>query len=74
MGCDVTAPSIDGRRIGKIRKSLDKNNHQDVQIISQLVCIKLYDHLKIDESKKSLKGNNYQVVFKQQAMRETFRY
>tara|TARA_B100000401_G_scaffold304708_1_gene209532 strand:- start:14 stop:1003 length:990 start_codon:yes stop_codon:yes gene_type:complete len=35
MGCDVLAPSdmMDGR-IGKIRKSLDKNQFQDVQILS----------------------------------------
>jgi len=35
MGCDVIAPSdmMDGR-VGIIRKSLDKNNHKDVQILS----------------------------------------
>jgi len=35
MGCDVIAPSdmMDGR-IGKIRKALDKNRFQDVQILS----------------------------------------
>ena len=35
MGCDVLAPSdmMDGR-IGKIRKALDKNNFQNVQILS----------------------------------------
>ena len=35
MGCDVLAPSdmMDGR-IGKIRKALDKNNLQNVQILS----------------------------------------
>ena len=35
MGCDVIAPSdmMDGR-IGKIRKALDKNNFQDVMILS----------------------------------------
>jgi len=35
MGCDVIAPSdmMDGR-IGKIRKALDKNKFQDVQILS----------------------------------------
>ena len=35
MGCDVLAPSdmMDGR-IGKIRKALDKNKFQDVQILS----------------------------------------
>jgi porphobilinogen synthase len=35
MGCDVIAPSdmMDGR-IGVIRKSLDRNNYKDVQILS----------------------------------------
>ncbi len=35
MGCDIIAPSdmMDGR-IGKIRKALDKSNHQNVQILS----------------------------------------
>ena len=35
MGCDVIAPSdmMDGR-IGKIRKALDKNKFQNVQILS----------------------------------------
>jgi porphobilinogen synthase len=35
MGCDVIAPSdmMDGR-IGKIRKALDKNKFQDIQILS----------------------------------------
>ena len=38
MGCDVIAPSdmMDGR-IGKIRKELDKNKFEDVQIISYAV-------------------------------------
>ena len=38
MGCDVLAPSdmMDGR-IGKIRKALDKNNHQMVQLLSYAV-------------------------------------
>jgi len=38
MGCDVIAPSdmMDGR-IGKIRKTLDKNGHQLVQILSYAV-------------------------------------
>ena len=38
MGCDVIAPSdmMDGR-IGKIRKSLDKNKFHDVQILSYAV-------------------------------------
>ena len=35
MGCDVISPSdmMDGR-IGKIRKALDKNNFQNVNILS----------------------------------------
>ena len=38
MGCDVIAPSdmMDGR-IGKIRKVLDKNGHQDIQLLSYAV-------------------------------------
>ena len=38
MGCDVIAPSdmMDGR-IGEIRKALDKNGHQLVQILSYAV-------------------------------------
>ena len=38
MGCDVIAPSdmMDGR-VGKIRKYLDKNKFQDVQILSYAV-------------------------------------
>ena len=38
MGCDVISPSdmMDGR-IGEIRKSLDKNNFKDVQILSYAV-------------------------------------
>ena len=38
MGCDVIAPSdmMDGR-IGKIRKYLDKNKFQDVQLLSYAV-------------------------------------
>ena len=38
MGCDVIAPSdmMDGR-IGKIRKALDKEGHQMVQILSYAV-------------------------------------
>ena len=38
MGCDVIAPSdmMDGR-IGEIRKALDKNGHQLVQILSNAV-------------------------------------
>ena len=38
MGCDVIAPSdmMDGR-IGKIRKALDKNNFEEVQILSYAI-------------------------------------
>ena len=38
MGCDVISPSdmMDGR-IGEIRKSLDKNNFKDVQILSYAI-------------------------------------
>jgi porphobilinogen synthase len=38
MGCDVIAPSdmMDGR-VGKIRKALDKNGHEMVQILSYAV-------------------------------------
>ena len=38
MGCDVLAPSdmMDGR-IGEIRKALDKNNYQMIQILSYAV-------------------------------------
>ncbi|MDB4279955.1 porphobilinogen synthase, partial [bacterium] len=40
MGCDVIAPSdmMDGR-IGKIRKALDKEGHQLVQILSYAIII-----------------------------------
>ena len=38
MGCDVIAPSdmMDGR-VGRIRKILDKNNFQNVKILSYAV-------------------------------------
>ena len=38
MGCDVIAPSdmMDGR-IGNIRKALDKNNFEDISILSYAV-------------------------------------
>ena len=38
MGCDVIAPSdmMDGR-VGHIRKILDKNNFEDVNILSYAV-------------------------------------
>ena len=69
MGCDVIAPSdmMDGR-IGKIRKYLDKNNHQDVQILSYAVkyASNFYGPFRdAVGSKKSLKSDkkNYQMDF-----------
>ena len=69
MGCDVIAPSdmMDGR-IGKIRKSLDKNNYHDVQILSYAVkyASNFYGPFRdAVGSKKSLKGDkkNYQMDF-----------
>ena len=71
MGCDVIAPSdmMDGR-IGKIRKFLDKNNYQDVQILSYAVkfASNFYGPFRdAVGSNKSLKGDkkNYQMDFKQ---------
>ena len=69
MGCDVIAPSdmMDGR-IGKIRKSLDKNNFHDVQILSYAVkyASNFYGPFRdAVGSKKSLKSDkkNYQMDF-----------
>ena len=69
MGCDVIAPSdmMDGR-VGKIRKSLDKNNYQDVQILSYAVkyASNFYGPFRdAVGSKKSLKSDkkNYQMDF-----------
>mgnify|MGYP001421006190 CR=1 FL=1 len=69
MGCDVIAPSdmMDGR-IGKIRKSLDKNKFHDVQILSYAVkfASNFYGPFRdAVGSKKSLKSNkkNYQMDF-----------
>ena len=69
MGCDVLAPSdmMDGR-IGKIRKSLDKNKYQDVQILSYAVkyASNFYGPFRdAVGSKKSLKSDkkNYQMDF-----------
>tara|TARA_Y100000591_G_C21763751_1_gene661579 strand:+ start:79 stop:1071 length:993 start_codon:yes stop_codon:yes gene_type:complete len=69
MGCDVIAPSdmMDGR-IGKIRKSLDKNEFEDVQILSYAVkyASNFYGPFRdAVGSKKTLKGNkkNYQMDF-----------
>ena len=69
MGCDVIAPSdmMDGR-IGKIRKYLDKNAYEDIQIISYAVkyASNFYGPFRdAVGSKKSLKGDkkNYQMNF-----------
>ena len=78
MGCDVIAPSdmMDGR-IGKIRKSLDKNKYHDVQLLSYAVkyASNFYGPFRdAVGSKKSLKGDkkNYQMDFSNsnEAMRE----
>jgi len=69
MGCDVIAPSdmMDGR-VGKIRKFLDKNLYQDVQILSYAVkyASNFYGPFRdAVGSKKSLKSDkkNYQMDF-----------
>ena len=69
MGCDVIAPSdmMDGR-VGRIRKYLDKNNYQDVQILSYAVkyASSFYGPFRdAVGSKKSLKSDkkNYQMNF-----------
>ena len=63
MGCDVIAPSdmMDGR-IGKIRKFLDKNDFQDVQILSYAVkyASNFYGPFRdAVGSKKKLKGDGF---------------
>jgi porphobilinogen synthase len=70
MGCDVIAPSdmMDGR-IGRIRKELDKNGHQIVQILSYAVkyASNFYGPFRdAIGSKKSLISDkkNYQMDFK----------
>ena len=69
MGCDVIAPSdmMDGR-IGKIRKALDKNKYQEVQLLSYAVkyASNFYGPFRdAVGSKKSLKSDkkNYQMDF-----------
>ena len=69
MGCDVIAPSdmMDGR-IGEIRKALDKNGHELVQILSYAVKYASNFYGPFREavgSKKLLKGNkkNYQMDY-----------
>ena len=78
MGCDVIAPSdmMDGR-IGRIRKALDKNNYQDVQILSYAVkyASNFYGPFRdAVGAKNSLKGNKktYQMDYKNslEALRE----
>ena len=78
MGCDVIAPSdmMDGR-IGKIRKALDAENHQIVQILSYAVkyASSFYGPFRdAVGSKNLLKGNkkNYQMNFRNsdEALRE----
>ena len=78
MGCDVIAPSdmMDGR-IGKIRKALDKNGYQMVQILSYAVkyASNFYGPFRdAIGSKNSLKSDkkNYQMDFRNsdEAIRE----
>jgi porphobilinogen synthase len=70
MGCDVLAPSdmMDGR-IGKIRKSLDKNGYEMTQILSYAVkyASNFYGPFRdAVGSKNFLKGDkkNYQMDFR----------
>jgi len=78
IGCDVLAPSdmMDGR-IGKIRKALDKEGHEMVQILSYAVkyASSFYGPFRdAVGSKDLLKGNkkNYQMDFRNshEAIRE----
>ena len=78
MGCDVLAPSdmMDGR-IGKIRKAIDQNNFQDVQILSYAAkyASSFYGPFRdAVGSKGSLKGDKktYQMDFRNsdEALRE----
>ena len=78
IGCDVLAPSdmMDGR-IGKIRKALDKEGHEMVQILSYAVkyASSFYDPFRDAVGSKGLiKGNkkNYQMDFRNsnEAIRE----
>ena len=78
MGCDVIAPSdmMDGR-IGKIRKALDKEGHQMVQLLSYAVkyASSFYGPFRdAVGSKGLLKGDkkNYQMDFRNsnEALRE----
>ena len=78
MGCDILAPSdmMDGR-IGKIRKSLDKNGYHMTQILSYAVKYASSFYGPFREavgSKGLLRGNkkNYQMDFRNstEALRE----
>ena len=78
MGCDVIAPSdmMDGR-IGKIRKALDDNHFELIQILSYSVkyASNFYEPFRgAVGSKKNLKGDkkNYQMNFfnQKEALRE----
>ena len=78
IGCDVLAPSdmMDGR-IGKIRKALDKDGHEMVQILSYAVkyASSFYGPFRDAVGSKSLlKGDkkNYQMDFRNsyEAIRE----
>ena len=78
MGCDVLAPSdmMDGR-ISKIRKAIDQNNFQDVQILSYAAkyASSFYGPFRdAVGSKSSLKGDKktYQMDFRNsdEALRE----
>ena len=68
MGCDVIAPSdmMDGR-IGKIRKALDKNKYEDVQLLSYAVkyASNFYGPFRDAVGSKMLKGDkkNYQMDY-----------
>ena len=78
MGCDVLAPSdmMDGR-VGKIRKALDKNKYQNVQILSYAAkyASSFYGPFRdAVGSKSSLKGDKktYQMDYRNsdEALRE----
>ena len=78
MGCDVIAPSdmMDGR-IGEIRKALDKNSYENVQLLSYAVKYSSSFYGPFRDavgSKKTLKGNKktYQMDYSNlnEALRE----
>ncbi len=73
MGCDVIAPSdmMDGR-VGVIRKTLDKNNYKNTQILSYAAKYSSNYYGPFREavgSKKKLKGDkkSYQMDFRNSA-------